>query len=75
MPRMTFPFQSFKEIHVAKVFLIPKKDVLVPLPTTGYLPAEGDFVEMDIYWQRIINDGDASIGKPPKIKADTVGAP
>lgn len=58
---------------MATVFLIPKKDVLVPLPSgAGYLPADGDSVEMDIYWQRIINDGDAAIGKPPKAKADPV---
>lgn len=52
---------------MAKVFLIPKKDVLVPLPlpSTGYLPADGDFVELDIYWQRIINDSDATIGDAP----------
>jgi hypothetical protein len=57
---------------MAKVYLIPKKDVLVPLPrpSTGYLPADGDFVEMEIYWQRIINDGDATIGKQPKSKTD-----
>ena len=59
---------------MAKVFLIPKKDVLVPLPTSGYLPVDGDFVEMDIYWQRIINDGDVSVGKPPKVKADPAPA-
>lgn len=55
-----------------KIYLIPAKDVSVPLPppSRGFLPADGDFVEMDVYWQRIINDGDASIGKPPKVKAD-----
>lgn len=51
---------------MAKVFLIPKKEVLVPLPSGGFLPADGDFVEMDIYWQRIVNDGDVSPGKPSK---------
>lgn len=51
---------------MAKVFLIPKKDVLVPKPATGYLAPEGEEVELDIYWQRIVNDGDAVVGNPPK---------
>ena len=50
---------------MAKVYLIPNKGVLVPKPTTGYLLPEGELVDMEIYWQRIINDGDAVIGQPP----------
>lgn len=57
---------------MAQVFLIPGKNTLVPKPTTGYLLPEGELVEMEIYWQRIINDGDAVIGNPPKVKADPV---
>lgn len=55
---------------MAKVFLIPKQDVLVPLPLpgVGFLPAEGTTVEMEVYWQRIINDGDAVIADAPKGK-------
>lgn len=57
---------------MAQVFLIPNKGVLVPKPATGYLLPDGEWVEMEIYWQRIINDGDAAIGNPP---ASTVSGP
>ena len=60
---------------MAKVYLIPSKGVLVPKPTTGYLLPEGELVDMEIYWQRIINDGDAAIGNAPKVKADTAAPP
>lgn len=55
---------------MAKVCFIPNKDVLVPLepPSTGFLPPEGDFMEQNVYWTRILNDGDVSIGTPPKAK-------
>ncbi len=55
---------------MAKVYLIPNKDMLVPLepPSKGFLPAEGDFMEQNVYWTRILNDGDVTIGPPPKAK-------
>lgn len=56
---------------MAKEFLIPKKDILVPKPAGGYLAPGGETIEMDIYWQRIVNDGDASVGNPPKTKGDS----
>jgi hypothetical protein len=57
-----------------KVFVIPKKDMKVPLPppSRGFLPADGDFVEMDAYWHRIVyHDGDAVVSKPAKSKASS----
>jgi len=60
-----------------KVFVIPKKDMKVPLPppSRGFLPADGDWVEMDAYWHRIVyHDGDAVVGKPAKAKQDSAPA-
>lgn len=48
-------------------YLIPKAGLRMRDPQTlQLLPAEGETLQLTSYWRRRINDGDVSIGKPPR---------
>lgn len=39
----------------------------VPRPERGdYLPADGDDIELSVYWRRRLRDGDVTRGEAPK---------
>lgn len=49
-----------------KIYLIPGKGLVIIDPLTKKsLPEEGALISMTTYWQRRINHGDVTIGKPP----------
>ncbi|EKT4478772.1 DUF2635 domain-containing protein [Pseudomonas putida] len=52
------------------ITVYPVDGRVAPDPAMGdTVPAEGRTVELDIYWQRRLNDGDVSREKPAKAKA------
>jgi hypothetical protein len=48
------------------VYLVPAEGLKVRHPQGGYLNAEGDFVVLDSYWRRRIDDESVHQGNPPK---------
>lgn len=50
-----------------RVYLKPARaDLKVRKPDRTHLPAEGDWVDMDTYWDRRIKAGDVVKAKPTK---------
>lgn len=53
-------------------YLIPKPGLRMRDPQSlQLLPEEGAELPLTSYWRRRINDGDVSIGKPPRASAKT----
>lgn len=50
------------------MYLIPKRGLLIRDPVTKRILApEGQEINSNpMFWQRRINDGDVTVGKPPK---------
>lgn len=50
------------------MYVIPADGLVVRNPARDYapLPPEGDEVPDTSYWRRRLNDGDVTLGKPPK---------
>ncbi|MBC3486721.1 DUF2635 domain-containing protein [Pseudomonas sp. SWRI50] len=52
------------------ITVYPVDGRVTPDPAMGdTVPAEGRTVELDIYWQRRLNDGDVTNEEPAKAKA------
>lgn len=49
-----------------KIFVTPKKNLIVPDQLGNPLPSEGKLVNDSRYWKRRAKEGDITIGKPPK---------
>lgn len=55
---------------MTQITVYPVDGRVTPDPAMGdTVPAEGRAVELDIYWQRRLNDGDVTDEKPAKAKA------
>lgn len=58
-----------------QITVYPVEGRVAPDPAMGdAVPAEGRTVELDIYWQRRLNDGDVTKEKPAKAKAKADGS-
>lgn len=51
---------------MTRIFVIPKKNLIVPDETGTPIPEDGLMVEDNRYWQRRAKEGDIEIGKAPK---------
>lgn len=54
-----------------RVYIKPKNDKRPVYPRSSrLLPVEGAEVELSIYWQRRLKDGDVEVTNPPKPRAE-----
>lgn len=56
------------------VYLVPAEGLKVRHPLGGYLNPEGDFVVLDSYWRRRLDEQSVRTSAPPKA-AKPVAAP
>lgn len=55
---------------MTQITVYPVEGRVAPDPAMGdTVPPEGRAVDLDIYWQRRLNDGDVTKEKPAKAKA------